>query len=320
MNRTIVIVGIAAIILIIGSYAAWSYYAWKRCGDNCLFPSPSSPTTPDQGSDTIYQKLNGISIGVPDQGGASVVLASHTVNGKTEISGTWRDPVEEAHRVTATFPADTVTTQIATEGTVTWYVIPFFVNSGGSGTFLSLGLFSLRDNVLAYHSSISVADRVTINSITRTGNSVTLRYLTRHANQPMSATASAPAFMIVTRSGETILEAMSGVNAEPNEITVSTPKAQSTTSKIIATEGNAPGTWYFEASFPISIEDPTGKALGQKFATAQSDWMTTNLVPFKGSVTVTGNYTGPAFLKIKNDNPSGEPERDKYIRIPITIR
>lgn len=85
--------------------------------------------------------------------------------------------------------------------------------------------------------------------------------------------------------------------------------------------GEARGTWFFEASFPIKIRDEYGNVLAAVPAQAQGEWMTTNFVPFSATI----NFTAPAtttrgFLVLEKDNPSGDPERDQAIIIPIRFK
>src|ERR1035437_886872 len=61
-------------------------------------------------------------------------------------------------------------------------------------------------------------------------------------------------------------------------------KAGDTVGSPLEINGEARGTWYFEASFPVKIYDSNGKLLGSVPAQAQSDWMTENFVPFKASL------------------------------------
>ena len=84
-------------------------------------------------------------------------------------------------------------------------------------------------------------------------------------------------------------------------------------------EGGARGSWFFEASFPIKITDEQGNVLGSSFVQAQSDWMTENFVPFKGEITYASESGGKGFLVLSKDNPSGLPENDKEIKIPIIL-
>lgn len=93
----------------------------------------------------------------------------------------------------------------------------------------------------------------------------------------------------------------------------------STVGKTFNVIGEARGTWYFEASFPVQVRDPGNNLVGQGIAQAGADWMTENFVPFSSTVTV-ANYTGPATLVLLKDNPSGLPENDDAVFFPITIQ
>lgn len=105
-----------------------------------------------------------------------------------------------------------------------------------------------------------------------------------------------------------------------SRVTVDVPKAGATVGKTFTVEGEAPGNWFFEASFPIQVRSAEGDVIGRAVAQAQSDWMTTELVPFKAAVTLSSNYTGSARLILLRDNPSGLPEHDDAVEIEITIK
>jgi hypothetical protein len=82
--------------------------------------------------------------------------------------------------------------------------------------------------------------------------------------------------------------------------------------------GKARGPWYFEASFPIVLTDSDGLIIAEGHAEAQGEWMTEEFVPFKATL----NFTKPAgkntgSLILKKDNPSGLPEHDDALEIPI---
>ncbi len=108
-------------------------------------------------------------------------------------------------------------------------------------------------------------------------------------------------------------------NASPDLITVQLPYPGAVVGKQFSVLGKARGSWYFEASFPVKVLDKNGNVLAQTPAQAQGDWMTTEFVPFKADLTVPQSYIGPATLVLKNDNPSGDPARDKSLSFPITI-
>jgi hypothetical protein len=82
--------------------------------------------------------------------------------------------------------------------------------------------------------------------------------------------------------------------------------------------GQARGNWFFEASFPVVLVDGKNNVIVQSFATAKSEWMTSDFVPFEAEV----EFIKPAgvkqgYLILKKDNPSGLPEHDDQIEIPI---
>ncbi len=90
--------------------------------------------------------------------------------------------------------------------------------------------------------------------------------------------------------------------------------------------GKARGNWFFEASFPVSIVNWDGRIIAQSIATANGEWMTTEFVPFAATLNFESPYKegDPDFMKrgaiiIQKDNPSGLPENDDAIEIPITF-
>lgn len=83
--------------------------------------------------------------------------------------------------------------------------------------------------------------------------------------------------------------------------------------------GQARGTWFFEASFPITLVDANGEELATAIAQAQSEWMTTDFVPFKADLSFPKPKTTSGTLIIKKDNPSGLPEHDAELRIPVNF-
>lgn len=110
------------------------------------------------------------------------------------------------------------------------------------------------------------------------------------------------------------------VHASENDIVVASPKPHEILGSIIDVRGRARGWWYFEASFPIVIENKDGVVIGQGVGTADGEWMTEEFVPFNATLTLTTVYTGSATLIFKKDNPSGEASRDASVRIPIVIQ
>jgi hypothetical protein len=114
----------------------------------------------------------------------------------------------------------------------------------------------------------------------------------------------------------------------PTMISVTYPRSGDVIISPITLTGEARGNWYFEASFPIVIVDWDGRIIGQGHAEAQSDWMTTDFVPFKATISFerpeindsNESYARRGAVIFKNDNPSGDPSRDMAVEIPVYFK
>jgi hypothetical protein len=84
--------------------------------------------------------------------------------------------------------------------------------------------------------------------------------------------------------------------------------------------GKARGTWYFEASFPVELLDANGKQLAIMPIQADGEWMTEDFVPFSTTLTWGTSTTPTGTLIFHRDNPSGLPEHDKELRVPVILQ
>lgn len=103
-------------------------------------------------------------------------------------------------------------------------------------------------------------------------------------------------------------------------ITVSSPLPGALVSSPLTLSGQARGSWYFEASAPVKILDSNGNTLAQAPLKAEGDWMTADYVPFTGVLSFPSPETATGTLVLMNDNPSGDPARQKELRIPVRFR
>ncbi len=103
-------------------------------------------------------------------------------------------------------------------------------------------------------------------------------------------------------------------------VKLTSPQKNTSVGATFLAKGEAPGNWFFEATFPVQVRDKDGNVIGRTHANAQGDWMTTEQVAFTATVNIEGGYTGPATLVLMRDNPSGLPENDDAVEIPITIQ
>lgn len=97
---------------------------------------------------------------------------------------------------------------------------------------------------------------------------------------------------------------------------VDAPLAHTEITSPLTVTGKARGYWYFEGSFPIKLFDANNKLIAQASARAQSDWMTEEYVPFSVTFAFAAE-TETGTLVVQNDNPSGLPENEKEVQIPV---
>lgn len=102
-------------------------------------------------------------------------------------------------------------------------------------------------------------------------------------------------------------------------ISVFAPKIGDKISSPLEIRGEARGYWFFEGSFPIVLEDSSGSVVATGYATAGTDWMTEEMVPFISELTFVTPTSSSGVLVLKKDNPSDLPENDDEVRIPVTF-
>lgn len=112
-------------------------------------------------------------------------------------------------------------------------------------------------------------------------------------------------------------EQVEWLNPRVDLIRVFAPTPNAKVKSPLHIEGEARGTWYFEASFPVKVLDANGKQLGIMPAQAEGEWMTENFVPFRADLMFETPTTETGVLVLEKDNPSGLPEYADEIRMPI---
>ena len=107
-------------------------------------------------------------------------------------------------------------------------------------------------------------------------------------------------------------------------IVLTVPAPNTTAMNPLLIQGKARGTWFFEASFPVILTNWDGLIIAEGVATAEGEWMTEEFVPFSVNLEYQNPYKAgdPDFMKrgsliLKKDNPSGLPEHDDVLEIPI---
>lgn len=141
------------------------------------------------------------------------------------------------------------------------------------------------------------------------------RTFVNSATSPVTATTTATSTATATTTTVSSVKSFPSDNSD--RIRVTNVSANQKVGSPLTVKGEARGGWYFEASFPVELLDGNGKRIAQAPATAIGGWMTENFVPFSVVLTFTKPSTATGTLILRNDNPSGQPEKDRYISIPV---
>ncbi|MBI2009497.1 Gmad2 immunoglobulin-like domain-containing protein [Candidatus Saccharibacteria bacterium] len=101
------------------------------------------------------------------------------------------------------------------------------------------------------------------------------------------------------------------------EVTIYSPKNNSIITTPLVVVGQVPGSWSFEAQFPVQLKDSEGNVLGETSAKLQGDWMTDELVPFIATLEFKAPSSQTGTLTLQKDNPSGLTKNDDSLTVPV---
>ena len=108
-------------------------------------------------------------------------------------------------------------------------------------------------------------------------------------------------------------------NGAMDIITIATPESGDRVRSPLRIRGEARGTWFFEGDFPAKLYDANGELIAEGPVTAQESWMTTEFVPFSGTLTFDRPDTAVGTLVLEKANPSGLPEHAAERTIEIAF-
>ena len=124
----------------------------------------------------------------------------------------------------------------------------------------------------------------------------------------------------ISKDGTHFTENVGNKLEKTDLIQLDTPHPNESIQSPLTITGRARGNWFFEGSFPIVLTDWDGKIIGEGYATAKGDWMTEDFVPFEATLTFTNGtstYSNKGTLILKKDNPSGLPQNDDALEVPV---
>src|SRR5690606_26214123 len=112
---------------------------------------------------------------------------------------------------------------------------------------------------------------------------------------------------------DSIMPAMEGQVEDLVDISIEPGATVSSGQTITGTLKNG---YFFEANAVGFLVDTSKNVLDQFPIAATSDWMTADGVSFEFTLDYT-DISGPGYIRIHNDNASGDPMYDKYVDIPV---
>jgi len=105
---------------------------------------------------------------------------------------------------------------------------------------------------------------------------------------------------------------------EKNEIIkIDNPRPNQKISSPLEINGEAKGTWYFEASFSAELKDGKGETIKEIPITTQENWMTEDFVSYEETMEFNTPETATGTLILHKANPSGMSENEDQLIVPI---
>jgi hypothetical protein len=123
-----------------------------------------------------------------------------------------------------------------------------------------------------------------------------------------------------TPNGKSFTQDIGNELEKTDLITIENPRPNAVITSPLIIFGQARGSWFFEASFPIKLYDQNNKLIAQAIAQAQGEWMTEEFVNFKAEMKFTAPASNKGTLILEKDNPSGLRENDDQLIVPIIFR
>ena len=109
------------------------------------------------------------------------------------------------------------------------------------------------------------------------------------------------------------------VERDAGLIRVAVPEENAAVSSPLTIRGEARGSWFFEATFPVELRS-SGAVIARGYVEATDNWMTEDFVPFTGTLEFSMPDADTGVLVLEKANPSGLPEHAAEVSIPVRFR
>jgi hypothetical protein len=187
-------------------------------------------------------------------------------------------------------------------------------DSGGSGIFYYIAVAIKNTQGYAGSNAILLGDRIAPQNNQIKNNILTVNYADRKPGEDFSTKPSVGKSLYLEYFNNRLI-------AQPEALQVLSPKPYEAVNSSLTISGQARGTWFFEASFPVVLKNAKGEIIAQGIAKTIVNWMTENFVPFTAVLNFSAQESQSAgVLVLKKDNPSGLPENDMSYEIPVVFK
>lgn len=107
------------------------------------------------------------------------------------------------------------------------------------------------------------------------------------------------------------------INDAKDLIVIETPKPYQKVQNPIYIKGKAKGNFFFEATFPVRIEDENGNIVKNSYIMTKENWMSEDFVSFETKLYIDELKIKRGFIIFEKANPSGLKENKFEIKIPV---
>ena len=122
-------------------------------------------------------------------------------------------------------------------------------------------------------------------------------------------------------NGKNFIENIGNELEKQDLIIINYPRPNQKIESPLTVKGQARGYWFFEGDFPIVLTNWDGLIIAEGYATAKNNWMTEDFVEFEGKLEFKKpEVYNKGTLILQKDNPSGLPNKDDALEVPVIFK
>jgi len=121
-----------------------------------------------------------------------------------------------------------------------------------------------------------------------------------------------------TYNGQTFVQQIANSDIS-DQIMLEYPIKDTLITSPLTVKGKARGSWFFEGSFLITLNDSSGTEITHSLVTTNEDWMNSDFIDFSVELSFTSPDIKRGELVLQKSNPSGLAEKDINLTIPVVF-